>query len=51
MLVWIIVAMAAEAVRQYFAVDGAATFTFYGVNTIITEAAVLAAVGTLIFLP
>ena len=48
-LIWTIAAMAAEAARQYFAIDDAAAFSLYGVNTIIAETAVLAAVGLLFF--
>jgi hypothetical protein len=48
-LIWIIASMAAEAARQYFAIDDAAAFSLYGVNTIIAETAVLAAVGLLFF--
>ncbi|WP_407156865.1 C13 family peptidase [Bradyrhizobium sp. STM 3557] len=44
-LVWIVVAMAAEAARQYFAIEDMAAFSPYGVNTIIAETAILAVVG------
>lgn len=41
--------MLAEAAQQYFSADGVGVFSIYGTNTIIAEAAVLAAVG-LIFI-
>jgi hypothetical protein len=43
--------MAAEAARQYFAIDDAAAFSLYGINSIIAETAVLVAVGLLFFSP
>jgi len=48
-IIWIFVAMAAEAARQYVAADGAASFTLYGVNTVIAQAAILVAAGLLVF--
>jgi len=48
-LIWIVVAMAAEAARQYVDIDEAASFSFYGINTIIAETAVSAAIGLLFF--
>lgn len=50
-LIWIIASMAAEAARQYFAIDDAAAFSLYGINSIIAETAVLVAVGLLFFSP
>jgi hypothetical protein len=47
-LFWCIVAMAAEAARQYVAIDDGAAFSPYGVNTLIAETAVLAAIGLLL---
>jgi hypothetical protein len=44
-----VVLMVTEAARQYFAIDDAAAFSIYGVNTIIAETAVLAAVALLFF--
>lgn len=48
-LTWIVIAMAAEAARQYFVIDDAAVFSIYGVNTLIAETAVLVAIGFLFF--
>jgi hypothetical protein len=42
-----ILAMAAEAARQYLLVDETVVFSLYGINTIIAETALLAAVGIL----
>jgi hypothetical protein len=49
LLIWIIAAMAAEAARQYFVINDAAGFSPYGINSIIAEMAVLAAVTLLFF--
>jgi hypothetical protein len=48
-IIWMVVSMLAEAARQYLALEDTAAFSIYGVNTIIAEAAVLAAVGLLFF--
>jgi hypothetical protein len=40
-------AMASDAARQYLAIDGAAAFSLYGVNSIIAEMAVFAGVALL----
>ncbi len=48
-IILIFAAMAAEAARQYVAIDGAATFTLYGINTVIAEATIMVAAGLLIF--
>ena len=49
--IWIIASIAAEAARQYFAIDEAAGFSIYGINSIIAEMAVLVAVALLFFSP
>jgi hypothetical protein len=49
--IWIIASIAAEAARQYFAIDEAAAFSIYGINSIIAEVAVLATVAFLFFSP
>ena len=41
--------MAAEAARQYFVINDDAGFSLYGINSIIAEMAVLAAVALLFF--
>jgi hypothetical protein len=46
-LVLAIAAMGSDAANQYFAVSGSASYSFYGVNSLIAEKAVLAAVGLL----
>ena len=48
-LVWMGAAMAAEAARQYLAIDDAAIFSLYGVNSIIAEMAMMAAAGVVFF--
>jgi Peptidase C13 family len=47
--IWIIASIAAEAARQYFAIDEAAAFSIYGINSIIAEMAVLVTVALLLF--
>ena len=47
-LVFVAMAMASEAARQYFVIDGLAIFSLYGVNSIIATMAVFVAV-TLLF--
>jgi hypothetical protein len=47
--IWIIASLAAEAARQYFAIDEAAAFSIYGINSIIAEMAVLVTVALLLF--
>jgi hypothetical protein len=47
--IWMVISMVTEVARQYFAIDDAAAFSIYGVNTIIAEAAVLAAIALLFF--
>ena len=49
LLIWIVASMAAEAARQYFVINDAAGFSPYGINSIIAEMAVLAAVTLLFF--
>jgi Peptidase C13 family len=46
-LLFVTMAMASEAARQYFAIDGAANFSLYGVNSIIAAMAVFVAVALL----
>ena len=46
-LVWMGTAMAAEAARQYLAIDDPAIFSLYGLNSIIAELAIVAAAGAL----
>jgi hypothetical protein len=46
-LVFVAMAMASEAARQYLAIDGAANFSLYGVNSIIAAMAVFVAVALL----
>jgi Peptidase C13 family len=46
-LVFAIAAMACDAADQYFAVSGPASHSFYGVNSLIAEKAVIAAIGLL----
>jgi len=46
-LVFVAMAMASEAARQYLAIDGAASFSLYGVNSIIAAMAVFVAVALL----
>ena len=46
-LLFVTMAMASEAARQYFAIDGAALFSLYGVNSIIAAMAVFVAVALL----
>jgi hypothetical protein len=46
-LVFAIAAMASDAAEQYFAVSGSASYSLYGVNSLIAEKAVLATVGLL----
>lgn len=48
-LIWMVAAMAAEAARQYLAIDDTAIFSLYGVNSIIAEMAIVAAAGLLFF--
>lgn len=44
---WIAASMFAQAAQQYFSAGSAGVFSIYGINTIIAEAAVLAAVGVI----
>jgi hypothetical protein len=46
-LVFVVMAMASDAARQYLAIDGAAAFSLYGVNSIIAEMAVFVGVALL----
>jgi len=46
-LLFVTMAMASETARQYFAIDGAANFSLYGVNSIIAAMAVFVAVALL----
>src|SRR3954452_8811637 len=48
-LFWMIAAMTAEAARQYFAIEDTAIFSLYGINSIIAEMAMAAAIGLLFF--
>ncbi|UPJ47048.1 hypothetical protein IVB30_27610 [Bradyrhizobium sp. 200] len=47
MLVFVAMAMASEAARQYLVIDGAASFSLYGVNSIIAAMAIFVAVALL----
>jgi hypothetical protein len=46
-LIWMLASMVTEAARQYFFIEDAAGFSPYGINSIISETAVLAAAGFL----
>jgi hypothetical protein len=48
-LLWMIAATIAEAARQYVAIDDAASFSLYGIDSLIAETAILAAAGLLFF--